>query len=247
MFSLVIGAFLLPAGRLADIYGGYAIFNFGMVWMLIWCLVAGFSTNLKMLIATRAIAGLGPAAFLPTGVMLIGKIYRPGPRKNMVFSLYSAIAPLGFFFGIIMSGVAGQHMTWRWYFWLGSIVLLVACPMSLLAIPRDFEEVKEKNRTERVVMDWWGVATIVPALVLLTYAITDGTHAPDGWKSPYIIVTLIAGLVFLGAAVYVEGWVAEQPLLPFDLFRPKYMGRLSVALFFGYGVFGIYLLYSSLQ
>ncbi|KAK4215485.1 major facilitator superfamily domain-containing protein [Rhypophila decipiens] len=247
VFSLVIGAFLLPSGRLADIYGGYAIFNFGMVWTFVWCLVAGFSTNLKMLIATRAIAGLGPAAFLPTGVMLIGKIYRPGPRKNMVFSLYSAIAPLGFFFGIIMSGIAGQYMTWRWYFFLGAIVLLVACPMSFFAMPNDFKEAQKKNETQHVVMDWWGMATIVPALVLLTYAITDGTHAPDGWKTPYIIVTLIVGLGFLGAAVYIEGWVAKQPLLPFDLFKPKYMGRLTVALFFGYGVFGIYLLYSSLH
>lgn len=249
VFSLVIGAFLLPSGRLADIYGGYVVFNFGLVWMFVWCLVAGFSTNLEMLIATRAIAGLGPAAFLPTGIMLIGKIYRPGPRKNLIFSLYSAIAPLGFFFGIIMSGVSGQYLSWRWYFWLGSIVLFAACIMSFLSIPNDYAESKktQDGQTEPVLMDYWGMATIVPALVLITYAITDGTHAPDGWKTPYIIVTLILGLMLLGAAIYVEGWVAKQPLLPFDLFRPKYMGRLPIALFFAYGVFGIFLLYASLQ
>jgi MFS family permease len=80
-------------------YGGYPVYLFGLVWFCIWSLIAGFSTNELMLDISRAIQGLGPAAFLPSGVLLMGNVYRPGPRKNIVFSLYGGSAPLGFFFG----------------------------------------------------------------------------------------------------------------------------------------------------
>ncbi|KAK3313284.1 major facilitator superfamily domain-containing protein [Apodospora peruviana] len=251
VFALVTGAFLLPFGRLGDMYGAYVVFNFGLVWFSLWCLVGGFSRNYEMLIATRALAGFGPAAFLPTGVMLIGKTYRPGPRKNLVFSLYSAFAPIGFFIGIITGGLTGQYLSWRWWFWIGAIVLFLVCVASFLTIPNDYFNSSQRNNNTQgkaaVQMDYWGLATIVPALVLITFAITAGTHAPHGWKTPYILVTFILGILLLGAAVYVEGWVAQQPLLPFDLFGPKYMGRLVIALFFSYGVFGIYLFYASAE
>lgn len=74
VFSLVTGAFLLPAGRLADMYGGYTVFVSGLVWLLVWTLVAGFSQNYIMLIFCRALQGFGPAAFLPSGIMLLGSI-----------------------------------------------------------------------------------------------------------------------------------------------------------------------------
>lgn len=74
VFSLVTGAFLLPAGRLADMYGGYIVFVSGLVWLLVWTIIAGFSQNYIMLIFCRALQGFGPAAFLPSGIMLLGSI-----------------------------------------------------------------------------------------------------------------------------------------------------------------------------
>lgn len=74
VFSLVTGAFLLPAGRLADMYGGYIVFVSGFVWLLVWTIIAGFSQNYIMLIFCRALQGFGPAAFLPSGIMLLGSI-----------------------------------------------------------------------------------------------------------------------------------------------------------------------------
>lgn len=245
IFSLITGAFLLPFGRLADIHGAYLVFTWGLVWFSVWCLVSGFSSNYEMLITARALAGLGPAAFLPTSIMLIGKTYRPGPRKNLVFGLYSAFAPIGFFIGIIVGGATAELLSWRWYFWLGSVVLFIACLTSFVTIPNDRADTRKENSEVR--MDYWGVLTIVPALIMVAFAITDAANAPDGWRTPYILVTFILGIFFLGAAIYVEGWVASQPLLPFDLFQPKYMGRLTVSLFFAYGVFGVFLFYSSIQ
>jgi MFS family permease len=226
-------------------YGAYPVFNFGLVWFFVWSLVAGFSTNYQMLIAARALGGLGPAAFLPTSIMLIGKIYRPGPRKNVVFGLWSAFAPVGFYIGIIIGGATTQLLTWRVYFWIGAGIMAAVSAAAFMTVPNDMAATRKENA--HITMDWWGVATIVPGLVMLTFAITDGAHAENGFATPYIIATCVCGVVFLAAAVYVEGWVAKQPLLPFDLFEAKYMKRLTVGLFFIYGIFGIFLFYASVQ
>lgn len=234
-----MGALLLPLGRIADIYGGFVVFTAGMAWFVVWTVIAGFSVNYEMLIAARALQGLGPAAFLPTGIMILGKIYRPGPRKNLIFSLYGAFAPLGFFFGVIIGGIAGEYLSWRWYFWLGAIVTGLCTVSAFFSIPRG------GLQTAGVKMDWWGVCTTVPALVLIVFAVTDGAHAPNGWGTNYVIATFVIGVLLLAVAVIVENSVAEQPLLPKSLFHPKYFKTILVALSFSYGNFGIFMYYAS--
>ncbi|KAK5047051.1 hypothetical protein LTR84_006993 [Exophiala bonariae] len=237
-FSLVAGAVLLPFSRIADVWGSYRVFIAGLFWFAIWSLVCGFSQNYTMLIIFRAIQGFGPAAFLPSGVMLLGSIYRPGPRKNLVFSLYGALSPVGFFAGILSSGITDQYLSWRWYFWIGGIILFVVAPLALLAAPQELVLTKDSR------MDWWGVCTLVPGLLLIVYALTDSAHTARGWSAPQIYVTFILGCLCLLIAVYLEGWVAEQPLLPADLFQTSCMVPLLVSLFLSFGVFGIYLIYA---
>lgn len=129
------GAFLLPFGRAADKYGGYIVFVSGLLWFFIWSLISGFSQNYMMLNFCRALQGLGPAAFLPSGVMLLGSIYRPGPRKNLVFSLYGACSPMGFFSGIFFAGLSGQYLPWSWYFWIGTILLAIVTLIAFFTVP----------------------------------------------------------------------------------------------------------------
>lgn len=242
VFSLVSGSLLFPFGRIADMYGGRLVYIGGLFWYALWCLVAGFSPNHHVLIVARALQGFGPAAFLPSGVMLLGSNYRPGPRKNMVFSLYGSCAPVGFFVGILAGGATAEYLTWSWYFWVGSIVLFIISLGSVFGIPAETSRPKE---AQEVRMDWWGLATTIPGLMLFIFAITQGAHAPQGFATPYVYATLIIGVLLLGAAVYVEGWVAEQPLIPFDLFAPKYMTAMVLGLFNIYGAFGVFQFYAS--
>ena len=241
-FSLITAAFLLPFGRLADMYGGYPVYLGGLAWFCIWSLIAGFSQNNLMLIFCRAFQGLGPSAFLPSGVMLMGSIYRPGPRKNLVFSLYGGSAPFGFFTGVFFAGVTGQFTSFGWYFWIGTILTFTTAVAAYLTVPSDVEE----RSAIGVEMDWLGSALIVSGLILVVFALTDSSHAPEKWRTPYIYVLLIVGTLILGIAVYVEGWVAKSPLLPFDLFQVPHLPALCLALFFSDGVLGIFLLYSTL-
>lgn len=96
-FSLTVASFLLIFGRVADMKGGYPVYVAGLAWLTVWSLIAGFSVNDIMLNFCRALQGLGPAAFLPSGVMILGSTYRPGPRKNLIFSIYGSCAATGFF------------------------------------------------------------------------------------------------------------------------------------------------------
>ncbi|OAA77343.1 Major facilitator superfamily domain, general substrate transporter [Akanthomyces lecanii RCEF 1005] len=102
VFTLTAATFLLPLGRLTDMYGAYVVFNSGLVWVCIWCLASGFSQSYINLIVCHAMTGVGAAAFLPAGITLIGKIYRPGPRKNLIFAVYGVFAPLGFFWAFCL-------------------------------------------------------------------------------------------------------------------------------------------------
>ena len=189
----------------------------------------------------RAIQGLGPAAFLPSSMMLLGSTYRPGPRKNLVFSIYGACAPFGFFGGIFFAGLSAQYATWRWYFWIGAILSMITAVIAYFTVPSDVD----RNRSFGIKMDWWGAILIVSGLILFTFAIIDSSHAPQQWKTPYIYITLILGVLALAAAAYTEGWIAKQPLLPFSVFQVKGMLPLSFALFFTYGSLGIFLLYAT--
>lgn len=222
-------------------YGGYVVYLFGLAWFIVWSLIAGFAQNELMLDFCRALQGIGPAAFLPAGVMLLGSIYRPGPRKNLIFSLYGCAAPLGFFLGIFFAGVTGSYLPVGWYFWIGTLLTVTTFVPAIFAIPSDFKERKALG----IKMDWLGTVLIVVGLVLVVFAITDASHAPDKWRTPYIYSLLIVGSLSLGAAVYVEGWVSSNPLLPADLFKIPMIKPLFLALFFSYGVLGVFLLYST--
>ncbi len=241
-FALVSAAFFLPFGRLSDMYGGYPVYLSGLAWFTMWSLIAGFSQTNLMLVFCRALQGLGPAAFLPSGLMLIGSTYRPGPRKNLVFSIYGGAAPLGFFTGVFAGGLTGSFLSFGWYFWIGTILIMTTIIPAIFTIPSDVKERKAMG----VKMDWLGSALIVSGLILVIFAITDASHPPQGWKTPYIYTLLIVGSFLLCIAFYVEGWVAETPLIPFDLFQVPYLSALFIALFFSDGVLGVFLLYATL-
>lgn len=242
VLTLVAGAALFPLGRLADMIGGYAVFHAGMAWFILWTVIAGFSRSFVVLVFCRAMEGLGAAAYLTAGISLLGQSYRPGPRKNFVFALYGALAPMGFYSGILVAGMAQDVLEWMWYFWIGGIVCSACTVGTLLTAPRDWAAARKM----KIKMDWWGACTTVPGLMLSVYAITDSSHAPNGWASPQIIVTFVLGILFLAAAVYVEGWVATAPLVPPEIFQVKYMKRMLACLFLTWGVFAMYLFYSNL-
>lgn len=103
----------------------------------------------------------------------------------------------------------------------------------------------EEHSTYKIKMDWPGMICIVSGLILVVYAITDSSRGELGWRAPNIYITFCAGVIMLLLAVYVEGWVAEQPLLPSDIWRVPMFPAVVGAMFMQYGGLGIFLLYST--
>ncbi len=240
-FSLVIASTLLVFGRLGDMWGGYPVYLAGLSWLLVWSIIAGFSINPLMLDFCRALQGLGASAYLPTGVMLMGTVYRPGPRKNLVFAIYGTCAVLGFYLGIFVAGAVGQYLYWGWYFWIGSGLTALTIVSAIFSVESD----RQQRLANKIKMDYWGAITIVSGLVLVVFSITQSAHAEQRWRTPYIPVLFVVGVLCLIAAIYVEGWVAELPLLPGDLFAHNALAQLVVSLMLLYGTLGIYLLYGT--
>ena len=241
-FVLVSAAAFLPFGRLADMYGEHPVYIFGLLWFTVRSIVGGYAENNLMLDFCRVLQGLGPAAFLPSGVMLIRSTYRPGPRKNLVFGIYGSAAPLGFFMGVFIASATGSFLRSEWYFWIGAMLVSTTVVAAIFAIMNDID----KRKAMGFQMDWLGSIFIVSGLVLMIFANTDASRTLDGWRTSYIYITLIVGTLLLGIAFYVEGWVAVSPLPTFDLFKVPYLSALFVALFFSDGVLGIFLLYATL-
>ncbi|KAL5600433.1 hypothetical protein FOVSG1_008245 [Fusarium oxysporum f. sp. vasinfectum] len=240
VINLTTAVLLLPFARLSEIHGGRFIFLGGHVWLIIWSIIGGFSQNPTMLIACRAMQGLGPSAFLPSSVAIMSRIYRPGPRKNLVFSMLGAFSCIGFYSGIFFGALSAQVLGWKWYFFIGAFFCASIFITGLLTIPKSHGDPLPDLK-----MDWLGTATVVPGLALVVYALTDGGNAPQGWRTPYVYVTLILGIICLALFVYIEGWRASQPLMPAEVFKTKYMSRLVFALFMSYGSFGLFLFYAS--
>jgi MFS family permease len=85
-YSLTVGSFILISGRFGDYYGFKVMFVTGFAWFSFWSMVAGLAiySNQVLFIFARVLQGIGPAITLPNGLALLGSMYNPGPRKDMV-------------------------------------------------------------------------------------------------------------------------------------------------------------------
>lgn len=242
-FSLVVACFLLTFGRVTDILGGKVVYLSGLAWLVVWSIVAALSVNQTMLNVARALQGFGPAAFIPSTISLMGKMYLPGKRKNIVFSLYGFSAVMGFITGFFFAGITAQFTTWRWYFYIGAILSGLSFGSALFSIPSDYKETRKFG----VKMDYWGTITITAGLVLVVYALIDSSRAVDGWQSPHISVLFALGVFFVVLGAWGETsdlLTQSDPLLPPSIWSVPSFAGLIASLVFSFGCLGIFLLYS---
>jgi MFS family permease len=143
--------------------------------------------------------------------------------------------------GIFFAGLAAQLMSWRWYFFIGAILTAISFFLAWASMPSD----KDERAALGIKMDWPGTVLIVSGLILIVFAFTALPSAPQSWKTPYIPVTFSAGIVILCVAAWWEGWMAEQPLLPVEIFKVKMFPAVVGAMFMQYGGLGIFLLYTT--
>ena len=135
---------------MGDIYGKKLIFVLGWVWLSLFNLATGFAPNEIVYDVFRALAGIGPSALMPNASALFGTAYQPGPRKNMVFAVFGAVAPrtilcgeelmnaAGFVIGAVWGGLFGQFdVQWRWIYWSMAIVSMIYALSTVIVVPNE--------------------------------------------------------------------------------------------------------------
>ena len=243
-YSLTVGTFILIAGRLGDVLGHKRLFVLGFAWFALWSVVAGLAVyggGVVLFAFSRAMQGIGPAMILPNALAILGRSYEHGPRQAMVFSLFGATAPGGFFIGAVFSSLLSELAWWPWSYWvLAFVCLLVALAGFFVIPPAPGLHTKGSSESIWTKIDIVGSVTGVAALVLFNFA---WNQAPVvGWSEPYVYVTLILGMLLFALFAFVERRVAH-PLLPFGTLKITSLYALA-CIAGGWSSFGIFVVYS---
>ncbi|KAL3424697.1 Drug resistance protein [Phlyctema vagabunda] len=253
-YSLTVGTFILPSGRLGDVYGHKKIFVIGYIWYGLWSLIAGFSIYVNsnqgghvFFSICRAFQGIGPALLLPNALALLGRTYPDGRRKHMMFSLFGGCAPTGFVLGAVFSSLFSQKASWPWAYWTMGIFCVGMAALSFLTIPK-VDEGEFRRTISRGGVGWkarWnhldapGMITGVCGLVLINFAWNQGPVI--GWSTPYVYVLLIIGILIISGFFYIEHQV-PNPLVPVrSLSRDTLFVLGCIAA--GWSSFGIWVFY----
>ncbi len=241
-FSLTVGTFILPAGRWGDLFGHKKVLIIGFAWLSIWSLVAGFSVwsgSVWFFALCRGFQGIGCAIMLPNGIAVLARTYPPGPRKDMVLSLFGATAPGGFVLGATFSGIFAELVWWPWVYWMLGMVVAAVGLAAVFVIPA-MPVYGGRVAPLRDELDIIGTFIGVAGLVLFNFAWNQGPA--EGWSTVYVYVLLIVGMALLVLFIVSERRWAKFPLLPSHAFTFD-TNLVFACLSAGWASFGIWVFY----
>ncbi|MFJ9696432.1 MFS transporter [Kitasatospora sp. NPDC101183] len=229
-YTLTFGGLLLLGGRAGDILGRRRVFIFGTLLFGLASLLGGFAQDSGLLLAARALQGIGGAICSPTAFALIATNFEEGPERNKAFGVFSAVAGSGAAIGLLAGGLLTEYLNWRWVFFVNvPIAILIA-----VAAPR---YIAESERTAGK-FDLPGALTSTLGLVGMVYGFIRA--ASDGWSDPVTIGSFVAGVVLIAAFIVIERRTA-QPITPLHLFADRNRtGGLVMMLCIAAAMFGIF-------
>src|ERR671936_944892 len=212
-YAITFGGFLLLGGRVADLLGRRIVFVGGLVLFTAASLACGLSHSAGsagMLIAARAVQGVGAAIISPAALSIVTTTFTEGAERNKALGIWGALGGSGAAVGLLLGGVLTKYLGWEWIFFVnvpvGAIVLALTRPI----VPESRVETAQRR------FDAAGAVTVTGGLALLVYAISK---APDvGWGSARTILLLLAAAAVLGIFTVIE-LRTRAPLMPFGIFR----------------------------
>jgi len=218
-------------GRLGDMFGKERVLVLVLAMFAVGSLIAALSSSLGLLVAGRAVQGAAGAVF----PLAFGIIRDEFPRERVAtgIGLISATFGIGGGGGLVLSGLIVDHLSYRWIFWFGLVVVVAATIATHLFVPES--PVKSPAR-----IDFAGAALLSAGLTCMLLAVSEGNRW--GWSSAPVI-----GL-FVAAAALLVIWVlfeqrASEPLVDIDLLRLRGVWTTNVTAFLtGFGMFGSFIL-----
>ncbi len=231
-YTLVFGGFLLLGGRAADLLGRKRLFVAGVVLFSAASLVNGLAQTSGMLIAGRALQGLGGALVSPAALSIVTTTFTDGTQRTRALGVWSAIAASGAAVGLLVGGVLTDVASWRWVFF-------VNVPVGVATIALALRYVAESRlTTARRAFDLAGAVTVTSGLVVLVYAIVKAQAY--GWGSARTLGLGVLAFGLLAAFVAIERR-SSAPLVRLSIFRIRALTVAdTVLLLVASGMFGMF-------
>ncbi len=208
-YTIVFACLLLTAGSLGDKLGRKGILTIGLALFGAFSTLAAFSTSADMLIAARALMGIGGACIYPSTLSILTNTFHDDRERGRAIGIWAGVSGLGVAIGPLAGGLLVEH------FWWGS-VFLVNVPICLVAIIAGRFFVPTTAPDPDHALDPWGAVFSILALMGLLYAIIE---VPDrGAVDATVIISFVVGLVFLIAFGWWETHY-EHPMLDLHFFQ----------------------------
>ena len=218
-YAIAFGGFLLLGGRAADLIGRRAVFMVGVVVFTAASLVCGLAQNEEMLIASRAVQGLGGAIISPAALSIVMTSFEEGRERNKALGVWGALGGSGAAVGVLLGGILTDYLSWRWIFFVNVPVGIAVLLVTTRIVPESRRD--EEGRS----YDALGAVLVSAGLALLVYAISQAPNV--GWGSARTILLLIAAVALL-VGFLVNEMRRRDPLMPFDIFRVRTVAGANV-------------------
>jgi MFS family permease len=232
-YSLVTATLLLSFGRLSDMYGrvklyniGFAIFTVGSI--LLYLTPSTGNAGAIELIVFRLVQAVGASFTFSNSAAILTDAFPPNERgKALGLNMIAFLS--GQFIGLILGGILA-FFNWRYVF-------LVSVPVGILGTIWAFYKLKETPLPKRArKIDVWGNLTFVAGLTLfligITYALLPYGSDPMGWGNPWVIASIVIGVVLLILFPIIESRV-EDPMFKLSLFSNRIFSLANIAGFLG--------------
>jgi EmrB/QacA subfamily drug resistance transporter len=219
-YTVTFAGFLLLGGRAADLLGRRRVFVSGLTLFALASLAGGFADSQAVLIAARAVQGLGGAVIAPASLSILTTTFAEGPGRNRAVGIWGAMGGAGGAAGVLLGGILTDALSWRW-------ILFINVPIGLLAAiaaQRMLAESRRESATREFDLRGALAATIGLSVLVLGIVRTDQT----GWGSAQTLALIAAGLVLLGVFVAIEGRLARSPLMPLRIWRSRTLTAANV-------------------
>jgi EmrB/QacA subfamily drug resistance transporter len=230
-YILVFASLLLAGGRMADVWGRRRIFLVGLGIFTVASLAAGLSGSVELLVASRAVQGLGAALVTPTALAIISATFTDLKERARAVGIWAGVGGVALAVGPLLGGLISQHLSWGWIFFINVPVGVAAMALAAWVL-------RESRASEVSGLDVPGLVLSAGSLFLLTYGLIEGSTL--GWTSLAILGALVGAAVLATAFVLVERRAAA-PMVAVSLFRERvFTGGIAAVMMWAFGLFGIY-------
>ena len=217
-YLLTFGGFLLLGGRLGDLFGHRRLFLIGVSIFTAASLACGIASSQEMLIAARAVQGVGGAIVSAVALSLLMTLFTEQADRAKAMGVFGFVLSGGGVIGVLAGGILTDVLSWHWIFLVNLPVGVLVYVLSLRLLPAG-----HGSATGRV--DFAGAITVTASLMLAVYAIVNGNE--KGWGSGQTLGLLAAAAALMGIFLLIEARVSS-PLVPLSLFRNRNVSTANV-------------------